>query len=248
MRILAVADLHYALRQFDWVRCQMEHFDLVVVAGDLLDLGSPVDLDTQAVAVSRILRRWSAHGPVVAASGNHDLNGIYADTERAAVWLQELAADPLRVDDQCWEKDGVLVSVCRWWDGPRSRARMLERLQQDAARPKNTWIWVHHNPPDACPIAWTGRHFAGDAELPLWIERWRPDFVLCGHVHHAPFYPDGAWQAMVGGARVFNPGRQPGPVPAAIALDLDHHRAEWWSAEGIEAVEWPPSTLTPPDP
>src|SRR5262249_25737437 len=42
MRGLLVSDLHYALRQFDWVQAAARRFDLVVVAGDSLDISSYV--------------------------------------------------------------------------------------------------------------------------------------------------------------------------------------------------------------
>ena len=38
MRLLAVADLHYSLPQFDWVLEVAPDFDVVVLAGDLLEL------------------------------------------------------------------------------------------------------------------------------------------------------------------------------------------------------------------
>ena len=40
MRCLVVADLHYALPQFDWLVAAADHFDAVVFAGDALDLAS----------------------------------------------------------------------------------------------------------------------------------------------------------------------------------------------------------------
>jgi predicted phosphodiesterase len=43
MRLLLVADLHYSLPQFDWVLDIASDFDVVVLAGDHLDLASLVD-------------------------------------------------------------------------------------------------------------------------------------------------------------------------------------------------------------
>ena len=40
MRGLLVSDLHYALKQFDWVHAVADRFDLVVIAGDSLDISS----------------------------------------------------------------------------------------------------------------------------------------------------------------------------------------------------------------
>ena len=60
MRWLVVSDLHYALRQFDWVCDVAPDFDLVVIAGDLLDLRSAVPIPAQSVAVSAQLARIGA--------------------------------------------------------------------------------------------------------------------------------------------------------------------------------------------
>ena len=43
MRILVVADLHYSLPQYDWLLAEAPRYDLVVIAGDHVDLSSPVD-------------------------------------------------------------------------------------------------------------------------------------------------------------------------------------------------------------
>ncbi len=38
MRLLFVADLHYALKQFDWLVAHAAEFDPAIIGGDLLDL------------------------------------------------------------------------------------------------------------------------------------------------------------------------------------------------------------------
>jgi Icc-related predicted phosphoesterase len=40
MKMLFVADLHYTLKQLDWLVANAGDYDLVVIGGDLLDLGS----------------------------------------------------------------------------------------------------------------------------------------------------------------------------------------------------------------
>ena len=55
MRILAIADLHYALRQFDWIGEHLNDFDLLVLAGDMVDMSSAVELDIQEVVVAKYL-------------------------------------------------------------------------------------------------------------------------------------------------------------------------------------------------
>lgn len=39
MKILIVSDIHYSLKQFDWLLKVAHNFDLIVIAGDLLDVG-----------------------------------------------------------------------------------------------------------------------------------------------------------------------------------------------------------------
>ena len=41
--MLFVADLHYTLKQLDWLVANAGRFDLVVIGGDLLDIGSALD-------------------------------------------------------------------------------------------------------------------------------------------------------------------------------------------------------------
>jgi hypothetical protein len=58
--------------------------------------------------------------------------------------------------------------------------------------------------------------------------------VLTGHVHDPPFKPEGGWADRIGDTWVFNPGRQIGPVPAHIEIDLRERRAWWTSLMGHE--------------
>jgi Icc-related predicted phosphoesterase len=72
--------------------------------------------------------------------------------------------------------------------------------------------------------------------LGSWISEHQPDVVLTGHVHDPPFKPDGGWADRIGATWVFNPGRQIGPTPTRIELDLDTQRATWTSLLGAEEI------------
>lgn len=61
MRCLLVADLHYSLPKFDWLLKSASNFDLVVLAGDALDLGSSVDYRAQTIVVRKYLQRISQY-------------------------------------------------------------------------------------------------------------------------------------------------------------------------------------------
>ena len=60
MRLLLVADLHYSLPQFDWVLDMAGRFDVVVMAGDHLDIGSMVDGRAQSIVVDKYFSRLRA--------------------------------------------------------------------------------------------------------------------------------------------------------------------------------------------
>jgi hypothetical protein len=68
MRGLLVSDLHYALKQFDWVQAAASRFDLVVIAGDSLDVSSYVAVEAQIVVVSKYLRRMAERTRLITSS------------------------------------------------------------------------------------------------------------------------------------------------------------------------------------
>ena len=229
MKLLFVADLHYSLKQFDWLIANARGFDAVLIGGDLLDLASALDLDTQIVVVEKYLNRLSRDVPLLVSSGNHDGDGRNAARESICRWLREVKDGQLYVDGDSVAFGETLVTICPWWDGPETRDEVEQLLERDAARPKQKWIWIHHAPPAGSPVCWTGRKSAGDEVLTEWIGRFCPDLVLSGHIHNAPFYPDGSWIDRIGKTWVFNVGRQIGPQPSFLIIDLETMNARWIS-------------------
>ncbi len=236
MRILLVSDLHYSLRQFDWVVGAAPAFDLVVLAGDHLDISSSASLDAQVVVVLHYLQLLKASGGVAVSSGNHDLTGADSRGERAALWLDEARSAGVPTDCDSLLIGDTLITICPWWDGPAGRAAVAAQLTADASRRPRTWVWVYHWPPLGSPTCWTGHRHYGDADLAGWIDEHRPDVVLTGHVHDPPFRPDGSWVDRIGDTWIFNPGHQIGPTPTRIELDLDQQAATWVSLLGSEVV------------
>ncbi len=47
MKLLFIADLHYTLKQFDWLTANADAYNLVVIGGDLLDASSSLEFDVQ---------------------------------------------------------------------------------------------------------------------------------------------------------------------------------------------------------
>ena len=238
MRALLVSDLHYELPKFDWLLSGVDDLDVLVMAGDLLDIASSVPLDVQIGVVLEYLTRLAAMVPTVVCSGNHDLDtrkDMGEKTgEKTTEWILEARKAGVVVDGDSVTIREWTITSCAWWEGPETLQR-LERALDDAASERGRfWMWAYHGPPDG-PLSWTGSRNYGDPELPRLLERHSPDVVLCGHVHEAPYVPDGAWVEQRGNTWLFNGGRVRGAVPAHVVLDLDGRVASWWSTEG--AVE-----------
>lgn len=236
MKCLIVADLHYSLPQYDWVMQVADWFDIVVIAGDHLDLSSPVDLRAQSVVVRKYAELLQARTRLITCSGNHDLDSRDRNGEKIAGWIGGLGQQGIPTDGQSFAYEDALFTICPWWDGPLTRDRVAAQLAADASKRTGLWIWVHHAPPDKSPTSWAGDSYLGDAPLSEWITEFSPDLVFSGHVHRSPFTRDGSWVDRIGATWVFNAGHQYGAPPAHIVVNTDEHEAIWMSAAGVQSV------------
>ena len=238
MRCLVVADLHYSLPQFDWLVSAAPHFDLVVIAGDALDIGSIVDFRAQIVVVQKYLELLADKTRIILCSGNHDLDERDEAGEKISKWIGALGDLHIAHDGESLTIGNTVFTICPWWDGPRVKEKIGQQLEDAAhASHQNRWIWVHHAPALNSPTSWGGKRSFGDAELVQWIAAYQPDMVLSGHVHQSPFIADGSWYDKLGKTWVFNVGQQAGRPPTHIMLDLDQNKAYWFSAYGEQSID-----------
>ena len=208
MKCLAVADLHYSLPQYDWVLSVADRFDVVILAGDHIDLSSLVDFNAQSIVVQKYVARLRERTRVITCSGNHDLDSRNALGEKVAKWISDLGDEGNPSDGASILLGDTLITVCPWWDGPLVRQEIAGRLAADAVRRPPRWIWVHHAPPGNSPTSWGGSRYFGDVELEQWIAAYQPDMVFSGHVHQSPFAQGGSWVDRIGSTWVFNAGHQ----------------------------------------
>jgi Icc-related predicted phosphoesterase len=234
MRILLTSDLHYKLRQYDWLIGAAPHFDAVVIAGDHIDGSLAVPSAVQIAALSASFTAVSRKSRLLVCSGNHDLNARNGVGEKTADWFDAVRSDVLAVDGDTVEFGDTLFTVCPWWDGPHAKAG-IEAMLEQASRQRNgnRWVWVYHAPPVGL-LSWTGKRHYGDAMLPQLIQRYSPTAVLCGHIHEAPYQRGGSWIERVGDTWLFNAGGQIGDVPARVEIDFKRQAARWISHAGTE--------------
>jgi Icc-related predicted phosphoesterase len=233
MRILLTSDLHYKLRQYDWLIGAAASFDAVVIAGDHLDAFLPVPGAVQIAALSASLAAVAKSSRLLVCSGNHDLNARNDGGEKTADWLAAIRSAALAVDGDTVAVGDTLFTVCPWWDGPQAQASVETLLESAARQRSGRWIWVYHAPPEGV-LSWTGKRHYGDAVLPELVNRHSPTAVLCGHIHEAPFKTGGSWIDRIGETWLFNAGRQIGDIPARIEIDFTRQAARWISLAGVE--------------
>lgn len=237
MRLLLVADLHYTLPQYDWVVQHAADFDIVVVAGDHLDVRSAVPLDAQAVVTQRYAELINAATHVVFSSGHVDANRSGLVPDRGRLWRDDARAAGLTVAGDAIVVGDTLVTVCPTWEDDAERAALVALLARDAAVRPARWIWVYNWAPIDPMSGWSDEAFQGDPDLLEWIHEFQPDAVLTGHARQSPFSPDGRWADRIGRTWVFNPGRQIGGTPARVEIDFEAGVAVWDSVRGYEEVD-----------
>jgi hypothetical protein len=168
MRILLTSDLHYKLRQYDWVIDAASNFDAVVIAGDHIDAFSPVPGIVQIAALSASFTAVSRASRLMLCSGNHDLNARNHAGEKTADWLDGLRTAAVAVDGDTVTVADTLFTVCPWWDGPYARAALEQKLESASRQRRGRWVWVYHAPPEGA-LSWTGKRYYGDAVLANWL-------------------------------------------------------------------------------
>src|SRR5262245_597402 len=110
MRCLLVSDLHYTLKQLDWVDRVATDFDVVIMAGDHLDIASAVALEAQIVVTLKYLQRVGSRARLLVSSGNHDLNARDVHGEKVARWVQRARDLGAIVDGDAVDVDGTLFT------------------------------------------------------------------------------------------------------------------------------------------
>lgn len=236
LRILHAADLHYDLHKFDWVVDVAGEVDLVILAGDHLEIANQIQRPAQAVVIRKYFQRINNRTRLIVCSGNHDLDERDEFGELISKWVANARLFGIPTDGDSPVIGDTLFSICPWRDGKNAEYDIRQQLERDAQQGADRWVWIHHAPPEGSPTGWDGRMCYGDEELRRWIKHYQPDLVFSGHVHQSPYIKDGSWVDRIGKTWVFNGGHQPGRVPSHVLIDTDLQKAFWKSAYGASTV------------
>lgn len=222
MKILLLADLHANRDWYNWLVGQAPQYDLVCVAGDLLDIFA-VDEGGQ---IQYLRNTWlpamiATRVPVAISSGNHDGSAV--------MWLSYLNQIEGVVGDGSTQLvvspsgEQIVVSTFPYYRSfrqhdPETRALWEQGVQLRKGK-HLPWLALHHEAPAALSEAktitthWLASH----------VEQYQPDFVSSGHFHGGT---EKSFAYRIGATWCFNSGqRLEAPRPNHIILDTSARTA-----------------------
>ncbi len=179
MRILAFSDIHGSYDRTYAIIEKERLFDVVLVAGDLTTHGTPDEAE-------EVIIRLKEYGkPVVLVAGNMDPPVLESTFEKLHVSIDGRArtidsvaffgvsgspVTPMRTPYELSEEE-IMVRAQRGWE---------------QARGATTKVFVPHAPPRNTKVdkVLMGIH-VGSTAVRSFIEQYKPDIVVCGHIHEA---------------------------------------------------------------
>jgi hypothetical protein len=253
VKLLLTADFHYHKPWFEWLLRVANRYDLICIAGDLLDIYHPDGLVPQLIYVYEWMQMLTKlQIPVALCSGNHDLPGnqpilipgvsirkdklpILGEFAKHRHWLHALKMSHLvAVDDdskivRARSAEAINV-VCL----PYAADGHVRPLSPDAL-PR---IILHHEPPAQTLVS---EPKTGSREFALVIARQQPTWTLSGHVHYTEGI-ENHFAQRIGRSWCFNcrqipPAANLPPQPNFIVLDTKNREASWFHSLFPEKVE-----------
>jgi predicted phosphodiesterase len=254
MKILLTSDIHGEIADYIWITEHAAEFDLVCVAGDLIDAFDERGMCAQIEKVINWASEMKIIGvPVALCSGNHDAFNSRYDISMPEAnktwaqklllesltedpnWMQLLSADTVAVDGDTrlfGDSGDELLLTCLPYDFTADYPQLSpDRVWKEAMSlhrgSKLPWLVLHHEPPMDSPV--------GGCYGSLWIaERLveaSPTYLASGHIHSKPYEKGGSWIDHFEGTWCFNAGRSDrcplGNPPNHIVLDTKKAIATW---------------------
>ncbi len=190
--VFIAADIHHDLKQMCWIEKRAQFYSAIILAGDLINVFSPVPVDKQRMEILGWLDRLAESGSTIAfTDGNHDI-GLRSNNRKIIGPLETRRIE------------GVGHVTCLPWQAHLWPTQEFPGLAAERARSGLPWLVVSHLAPPSSPL---GQPSVDRAEhVDAMIENYQPDFVACGHLHDAP-YAHGDGKDALGPSIILNPGR-----------------------------------------
>jgi predicted MPP superfamily phosphohydrolase len=238
MKIFITADLHFRQHWFRWLIEQGASYNLICIAGDLLDMFGKEPRIAQAREVSRWIRELAKVTRVAICSGNHDDAGRQISADRAPVyeWFFALGKERNIITDGVTQTvNDLIVTTVPYHCSKQQKSVWLDRGSTFRRQLGSSWLVLHHAPPMGFPGSVGEEREA--AEL---FQRYRPAYFISGHSHQFPYLAGRSWTHLIKGVDLLVPGQLlAAPFPNHIILDTNSGQARWETS----SKEWIPEDL-----
>jgi predicted MPP superfamily phosphohydrolase len=229
MKLLLTADLHYRIHWFRWLIKQTPNFDLICIAGDLLDMFKSETRTEQAREIRTLVKELADTLPVAVCSGNHDNAGRLVSHDRASVygWFIDLGTHRNIITDGSTRKlEKLIVTTIPYHCSRQEKSIWLDRGSIIRRQTGMPWIVLHHVP------AKTGAGVSGEeSEAAGLLAAYRPDYFVSGHDHAFPYASGQGWNQKLGESRLLVPGQLlRAPFPNHIKLNTESGELSWHTA------------------
>jgi hypothetical protein len=220
MKVLLTADLHFRIDWFQLLIGQAPNYDLVCIAGDLLDMFDKKSTREQALEVTRLIKELADIVPVAVCSGNHDNAGGLVSHDRASLykWFIDLGTHPNIITDGATRKlEDLIITTIPYHCSKEQKSIWLDRGLTNRRQTGKPWMVLHHVPPK------TGPGLSGEElEAAALLLAYRPDYFVSGHDHAFPYRSGQSWSQNLGDVCVLVPGQlMSAPFPNYIKMDIE---------------------------
>jgi len=204
MKLIQVADLHGHEGHYRWLAAEMRRtrYDVLVIAGDLLNLAQYPKLRDQLRLIRTIVRNLPPELVVLICSGNHDM--LVGDRFlEEAQWLRELQRPNVYIDGDSVTLASRTFECVAWGRVPEGEPDFI----------------ICHSPPAGACTALSPNGDFGDPEITnhLLLHTAANGIVLCGHVHRAA-----SWHDLRSRFRSLNPCQNLKALePSNIVIDVE---------------------------
>jgi predicted MPP superfamily phosphohydrolase len=229
MKLLITADLHFRLHWFRWLIEQAPSYDLVCIAGDLLDMFRSETRTEQAREIRTLVKELADIVPVAVCSGNHDNAGRLVSHDRVSVyeWFIDLGTHRNIITDGSTRKlESLIVTTIPYHCSRQEKSIWLDRGSTIRRQTRLPWIVLHHVP------AKTGSGVSGEElEAAEILATYRSDYFVSGHDHKFPYATGQSWNQKLGESRLLVPGQLlNAAIPNYITMDTESGELFWLTA------------------
>jgi Calcineurin-like phosphoesterase len=151
MRLLLTAELGQNPRWFKWLDEGSKNYDLVVIAGDFIDVFRPEPVNAQILKAKAFLRSLAQHTRVAVSSGNHDTVDEVVPSPRGPVpmWMAGLDSINTLLSDGRTSviRQRLIVTTLSYIANIDQKRSWLAEGAELRKKTNLPWLVVHHHPP-----------------------------------------------------------------------------------------------------